>query len=64
MTAAAAPVQAPPPRVFSTAGLPDRRRVELQEGHNAAALIGLRCQPTGPGPLAATEISARWAPGR
>ena len=29
------------PEVFSTAGLPDARRVELWESHNAAALIGL-----------------------
>jgi len=46
------------PRVFSTVGLPDRRRIELWEGHNAAALIGLRCQTSGPGALAATEINA------
>jgi AraC-like DNA-binding protein len=62
VTAAAAPVQPPPPRVFSTVGLPDRRRVELWEGHNAAALIGLRCRPAGPGPLAATEINASAGP--
>jgi AraC-like DNA-binding protein len=58
VTGAATPALAPAPRVFSTVGLPDRRRIELWEGHNAAALIGLRCQTSGPGPLAATEINA------
>ena len=58
MTGAVAPALAPAPRVFSTVGLPDRRRIELWEGHNAAALIGLRCQTSGPGALAATEINA------
>jgi AraC-like DNA-binding protein len=46
------------PRVFSTAGLPGPRRIALWEDHNAAALIGLRCQTAGPAPLAATEINA------
>jgi AraC-like DNA-binding protein len=46
------------PKVFSTAGLPDARRIELWEQHNAAALIGLSCHPAGPGPLAAAEVNA------
>jgi AraC-like DNA-binding protein len=41
--------------VFSTAGLPPQRRVELWEGHNAAALIGLSCHAATP--LEATEIN-------
>jgi len=45
----------PPTRVFSTAGLPAARRIELWEGHNAAALIGLNCHSTIP--LEATEIN-------
>jgi AraC-like DNA-binding protein len=49
----------PAPQVFSTAGLPDGRRIELWEGHNAAALIGLSCQTTVAGPLAATEVNTR-----
>jgi AraC-like DNA-binding protein len=44
-----------PPRVFSTAGLPAARRVELWEGHNATALIGLHCHSTLP--LEATEVN-------
>lgn len=44
-----------PPRVFSTAGLPAARRIELWEGHNAAALIGLSCHS--PSPLEATEVN-------
>jgi AraC-like DNA-binding protein len=43
------------PRVFSTAGLPAARRVELWEGHNATALIGLHCHSTLP--LEATEVN-------
>jgi AraC-like DNA-binding protein len=43
------------PRVFSTAGLPPQRRVELWEGHNAAALIGLSCHAAIP--LEATEVN-------
>jgi AraC-like DNA-binding protein len=43
------------PRVFSTAGLPAARRVELWESHNATALIGLRVHA--PGPLDATELN-------
>jgi AraC-like DNA-binding protein len=45
----------PVPRVFSTAGLPAGRRVELWESHNSAALIGL--QVRAPGPLDATELN-------
>jgi AraC-like DNA-binding protein len=48
---------APAPRVFSTAGLPQRRRIELWEDHNAAALIGLSCRTTGAGALEATELT-------
>lgn len=44
-----------PTRVFSTAGLPAGRRIELWEGHNAAALIGLNCHSTIP--LEATEVN-------
>jgi AraC-like DNA-binding protein len=42
-------------RVFSTAGLPAARRIELWEGHNAAALIGLNCHSAIP--LEATEVN-------
>ena len=58
MTGAVTPALAPAPLVFSTAGLPDRRRIELWEGHNAAALIGLRCRTPGPEALTATEVNA------
>ena len=44
-----------PTRIFSTAGLPAARRIELWEGHNAAALIGLNCHSTIP--LEATEVN-------
>lgn len=43
--------------VFSTAGLPPARRVELWESHNAAALIGLDVHA--PGPLEATELNVQ-----
>lgn len=46
------------PDVFSTAGLPDARRVELWEDHNAAALIGLTCRP-GAAVLDAAELTVR-----
>lgn len=46
-----------PPTVFSTAGLPPARRVELWEAHNATALIGLDVRATGP--LEATELNVR-----
>lgn len=42
---------------FSTVGLPRARRIELWEDHNAAALIGLRCQMLGESPLEATELN-------
>jgi AraC-like DNA-binding protein len=58
VTAAVTPALAPAPRVFSTAGLPDRRRIELWEDHNAAALIGLRCRTPGPESLTASEVNA------
>ena len=45
------------PAVFSTAGLPEQRRVELWEDHNAAALIGLRCRTLTATGLEATEIN-------
>jgi AraC-like DNA-binding protein len=45
------------PAIFSTAGLPEERRIELWESHNAAALIGLDCSTTGPGSLEATELN-------
>lgn len=45
------------PRVFSTAGLPDARRVELWETHNATALIGLDVHATEP--LEATELNVQ-----
>ena len=47
------------PRVFSTAGLPAARRIELWEGHNTAALIGLSCHTTEPGSLEATEVNVQ-----
>jgi|SRR5450756_486770 len=43
------------PRVFSTAGLPADRRVELWESHNATALIGLLVHA--PGMLDACELN-------
>ena len=46
------------PRVFSTADLPDARRIELWESHNAAALIGLSCHTAGPDSLEAAEVNA------
>jgi AraC-like DNA-binding protein len=42
---------------FSTSDVPDARRIELWEGHNAKALIGLRCRTLGEDPLAATEVN-------
>jgi hypothetical protein len=47
------------PTVFSTAGLPDARRVELWESHNATALIGLDVHAARP--LEATELNIRLA---
>ena len=45
------------PQVFSTAGLPEARRVELWETHNTTALIGLAVRASRP--LAATEVNVR-----
>jgi AraC-like DNA-binding protein len=50
----------PATQVFSTAGLPMARRIELWEGHNAAALIGLSCHSAVP--LEATEINVPLGP--
>ncbi len=52
MAPAAAPTA---PTVFSTAGLPAARRVELWESHNTTALIGLDVRATEP--LDATEVN-------
>lgn len=49
--------EAPRPVEFSTVGLPDQRRIELWEGHNAEALIGLRCRTIDATVLEATEIN-------
>lgn len=46
-----------PRREFSTVGLPDTERVELWEGHNADALIGLTCRTIDSPVLEATEIN-------
>jgi AraC-like DNA-binding protein len=43
--------------VFSTVGLPDLRRIELWEDHNAAALIGLRCRTGTARGLEAIELN-------
>lgn len=45
------------PTVFSTVGLPDARRVELWETHNATALIGLDVHARDP--LEATELNVQ-----
>lgn len=42
---------------FSTAGLPEQRRVELWENHNARALIGLGCRTLSEAALEATELN-------
>jgi AraC-like DNA-binding protein len=47
------------PRIFSTVGLPEARRIELWESHNAAALIGLRCHTAATDPLEATELNVQ-----
>jgi AraC-like DNA-binding protein len=47
------------PVAFSTVGLPEGRRVELWESHNAAALIGLHCRTLTAAPLTATEINVQ-----
>jgi AraC-like DNA-binding protein len=43
--------------VFSTAGVPAARRVELWEAHNAVALVGLNVHATAP--LRATEVNVQ-----
>jgi AraC-like DNA-binding protein len=45
------------PTVFSTAGLPDARRVELWETHNASVLVGLNIHAAAP--LEATELNVQ-----
>ncbi|TVZ00052.1 AraC family transcriptional regulator [Trebonia kvetii] len=58
VTAAGATAQADlVPRVFSTAGLPAARRVELWETHNASALIGLDVRAASP--LEAVEVNVQ-----
>lgn len=47
------------PTAFSTVGLPEHQRVELWEGHNADALIGLRCRTLDATALEATEINVQ-----
>ncbi|MRJ76131.1 helix-turn-helix domain-containing protein [Aeromicrobium sp. SMF47] len=47
------------PIEFSTVGLPDQERIELWEGHNADALIGLRCRTLDTSQLEATEINVQ-----
>lgn len=47
------------PVTFSTVGLPEAQRVELWEGHNADALIGLRCRTLTAAVLEATEINVQ-----
>ncbi|MER6564035.1 AraC family transcriptional regulator [Streptomyces sp. NPDC001027] len=47
------------PSAFSTVGLPEQRRVELWESHNADALIGLRCRTLTSTVLEATEINVQ-----
>jgi hypothetical protein len=49
----------PEMRVFSTAGLPAARRIELWEGHSMAALIGLSCHTAVPGALEGTEVNVQ-----
>jgi AraC-like DNA-binding protein len=50
---------APAPEIFSTAGLPDVRRIELWESHNSHQLIGLSCHTTGRDALEATELNVQ-----
>jgi AraC-like DNA-binding protein len=44
---------------FSTDDVPAEQRIELWEGHNAAALIGLRCRTLDGRPLGATELNVQ-----
>ncbi len=53
------PVDEMTPVSFSTVGLPDDRRVELWETHNADALIGLRCRTLDGSALEATELNVQ-----
>lgn len=48
-----------PPAQFSTIGLPEQHRIELWEGHNASALIGLHCRTLDSKSLEATEINVQ-----
>jgi AraC-like DNA-binding protein len=52
-------VTVPTPVAFSTVGLPEQQRIELWEGHNAHALIGLRCRTLTAAVLEATEINVQ-----
>lgn len=45
------------PTKFTTVGLPEDERIELWEGHNAEALIGLRCRTLNSLQLEATETN-------
>ena len=54
MTSSQAPAR---PVSFSTARLPEGRRVELWEDHNRHALIGLRCHLLGETPFDGTEVN-------
>jgi len=47
------------PVAFSTVGVPDQQRIELWEGHNADALIGVRCRTLTGAVLEATEINVQ-----
>ena len=51
--------EAPRPVEFSTVGLPDQRRIELWEDHNAETLIGLRCRTLDATAFEATEINVQ-----
>jgi AraC-like DNA-binding protein len=44
---------------FTTAGLPEAQRIALWEGHNADALIGLRCRTIDEASLEATEVNVQ-----
>lgn len=47
------------PVAFSTVGLPEPRRVELWEDHNARVLIGLQCRTLSGASLDATEVNVQ-----
>jgi AraC-like DNA-binding protein len=59
MTHLTAEAPGPGPVEFSTVGLPDQRRIELWEGHNAEALIGLRCRTIDATAFEATELNVQ-----